>query len=95
MTRTLSALVTAISDVLTTRGTSDDQLLLWAKTEYGNDWQYAYRWMKENPGSVPFTKTIKTEIKKEQKHDEYFGVQLLCCLRSSITNDKKLFCKIN
>lgn len=74
MTRTLSALVTAISDALTTRGTSDDQLLLWAKTEYGNDWQYAYRWMKENPGSVPFTKTIKTEIKKEQKHDEYFGV---------------------
>ena len=54
MTRTLSALVTAISDVLTPRNTSDAQLLLWAKTEYGNDWQYAYRWMKENPGTVPF-----------------------------------------
>ena len=42
MTRTLSALVTAISDVFTPSGTSDAQLLLWAKTEYGNDWQYAY-----------------------------------------------------
>ena len=76
MTRTLSALVTAISDVFTPSGTSDAQLLLWAKTEYGNDWQYAYRWMKENPGTVPFKKVNKTNIKEEENKydDEYFGV---------------------
>ena len=75
MTRTLSALVTAISDVLTPSTTSDAQLLLWAKTEYGNDWQYAYRWMKENPGTVPFNKPVNKIVKKEKKYnDEYFGV---------------------
>ena len=75
MTRTLSALVTAISDVFTPSTTSDAQLLLWAKTEYGNDWQYAYRWMKENPGTVPFNKPVNKIVKKEKKYDdEYFGV---------------------
>ena len=75
MTRTLSALVTAISDVFTPSTTSDAQLLLWAKTEYGNDWQYAYRWMKENPGTVPFNKPVNKIVKMEKKYDdEYFGV---------------------
>ena len=75
MTRTLSALVTAISDVFVTKGSSDADLLLWAKTEYGNDWQYAFQWMKENPGTVPFkTPAVKTTIKKDTKNDEYFGV---------------------
>jgi len=75
MTRTLSALVTAISDALTPKGSTDSQLLLWAKTEYGNDWQYAYRWMKENPGTVPFNKpVVKIEVQKDKEHDEYFGV---------------------
>tara|TARA_B100001113_G_C20638281_1_gene417928 strand:+ start:305 stop:532 length:228 start_codon:yes stop_codon:yes gene_type:complete len=75
MTRTLSALVTAISDVFTPKGVADSQLLLWAKTEYGSDWQYAYRWMKENPGSVPFRKSVaKKEINKEIENDQYFGV---------------------
>ena len=75
MTRTLSALVTAISDVFTPSGTSDAQLLLWAKTEYGNDWRYAFNWMKDNPGTVPFNKPVKKTVKKEKKYDdEYFGV---------------------
>lgn len=75
MTRTLSALVTAISDVFVTKGSSDADLLLWAKTEYGNDWQYAFQWMKENPGTVPFkTPAVKTTIKKDTTNDEYFGV---------------------
>lgn len=75
MTRTLSALVTAISDVLTPSTTSDAQLLLWAKTEYGNDWRYAFNWMKDNPGTVPFNKPVKKIVKKEKKYDdEYFGV---------------------
>lgn len=78
MTRTLSALVTAISDVFVTKSkSSDSDLLLWAKTEYGNDWQYAFQWMKENPGTVPFKTpaVIKTTtIKKDTTNDEYFGV---------------------
>tara|TARA_A100001011_G_scaffold239234_1_gene247207 strand:- start:715 stop:942 length:228 start_codon:yes stop_codon:yes gene_type:complete len=75
MTRTLSALVTAISDVFVTKSSSDADLLLWAKTEYGNDWQYAFQWMKENPGTVPFkTPAVKTTIKKDTTNDEYFGV---------------------
>tara|TARA_A200000159_G_scaffold164391_1_gene193809 strand:- start:1926 stop:2153 length:228 start_codon:yes stop_codon:yes gene_type:complete len=75
MTRTLSALVTAISDVFVTKGSSDADLLLWAKTEYGNDWQYAFQWMKENPGTVPFkTPAVKPTIKKDTTNDEYFGV---------------------
>ncbi len=76
MTRTLSALVTAISDVFTTKTASDADLLLWAKTEYGDDWQYAFQWMKANPGNVPFkTPTVKKVVKEEKKlDDEYFGV---------------------
>jgi hypothetical protein len=77
MTRTLSALVTAISDVFVTKHKSSDaDLLLWAKTEYGNDWRYAFQWMKDNPGAVPFKTpaVIKTAIKKDITNDEYFGV---------------------
>ena len=38
------------------RGLSDshrNQLMTWAKTEYGNDWQYAYDFMLKNRGRAP------------------------------------------
>ena len=33
--------------------------------------------MDERESVQKFTKTIQTEIKKEQKHDEYFGVPII------------------
>lgn len=76
MTRILSALIAAVSGVFTTKTTSDADLILWAKTEYSNDWRYAFQWMKEHPGSVPFNRpNIKNIAKQEKKlNDEYFGV---------------------
>ena len=36
------------------RGTSSrDELLTWAKTEYGKDWHYAYNFMLNNNGRAP------------------------------------------
>jgi len=32
---------------------SENELLVWAKTEYGNDWRYAYQHMLENKGKAP------------------------------------------
>ena len=34
-------------------GNSRNDLLTWAKTEYGNDWQYAYRFMLDHNGRAP------------------------------------------
>ena len=33
--------------------TRKDQLLVWAKTEYPKDWQYAYNHMLNNDGHPP------------------------------------------
>ena len=33
--------------------TSRNDLLTWAKTEYGNDWRYAYEFMLANNGRAP------------------------------------------
>jgi hypothetical protein len=30
-----------------------NDLLTWAKTEYGNDWRYAYEFMLKNNGRAP------------------------------------------
>ena len=44
-----------------------------AKTEYKNDWQYAYHFMLNNPGKVPsihkgqFTKLAKNDNKEPVK----------------------------
>lgn len=38
------------------RGMTDshrNQLLTWAKTEYGNDWKYAYDFMLKHNGRAP------------------------------------------
>ena len=31
----------------------DRDMLIWAKTEYGKDWQYAYQYMINNNGKSP------------------------------------------
>ena len=40
------------------RGASDEQLLIWAKTEYGNDWAYAYQQMRDT-GKPPVMKNVE------------------------------------
>jgi hypothetical protein len=36
------------------RSTSyENELLTWAKTEYGNDWRFAYQHMLDNHGKAP------------------------------------------
>lgn len=37
---------------------SQSDLLVWAKTEYGKDWQWAYEFMLSNPGMTPDPKKI-------------------------------------
>ena len=32
---------------------NDSDLIRWAKTEYGSNWQIAYQQMKNNPGKLP------------------------------------------
>jgi len=34
------------------------ELLTWAKTEYGNDWQYAYDYMLNHNGAAPTSQQI-------------------------------------
>jgi len=31
----------------------EKDMLTWAKTEYGNDWEYAYRYMLNHKGQAP------------------------------------------
>ena len=33
-------------------------LVVWAKTEYGEDWRWAYHCMKRNPGTIPHVNRI-------------------------------------
>jgi len=51
MTHLLSGLMSWMKS-----GLSDshrNQLLTWAKTEYGKDWEYAYNFMLKNHGRAP------------------------------------------
>ena len=32
---------------------SDNDILIWAKTEYGRDWRYAYEYMIRSKGNTP------------------------------------------
>jgi|MEHZ01.3.fsa_nt_MEHZ010977879.1_8 hypothetical protein len=45
-----------------TRGAKDDQLLLWAKTEYGNDWRYAYQVMRDTGDGPRYKHKFETGI---------------------------------
>jgi hypothetical protein len=40
------------------RGNSRNDLLTWAKTEYGNDWKYAYEFMLQHNGRAPSLREI-------------------------------------
>lgn len=37
-------------------------LLTWAKTEYANDWQFAYYYMLNNQGKAPLNHTRGIEL---------------------------------
>ena len=37
---------------------NDSDLIRWAKTEYGKDWQDAYYQMKTKPGVIPTIKGV-------------------------------------
>jgi len=47
------SILTTIKKLLTSKKTSEAELLRWAQTEYGKDWQTAYYQMKNNPGKIP------------------------------------------
>jgi hypothetical protein len=36
----------------------NDSYLVWARTEYKNDWQFAYQHMLENNGAAPTRKDL-------------------------------------
>lgn len=43
---------------LFTAKTSEADLIRWAQTEYGKDWQNAYLQMKKNPGKIPSVRGV-------------------------------------
>lgn len=43
---------------LFTAKTSEADLVRWAQTEYGKDWQSAYMQMKKNPGKIPSVRGV-------------------------------------
>jgi hypothetical protein len=49
----MKSLYKFLRNVLLSRHATDAELIRWAQTEYGNDWQTAYYQMKANPGKVP------------------------------------------
>jgi len=51
MTHLISGLMSWVNSGSTKRHRND--LLTWAKTEYGNDWRYAYEFMLANNGRAP------------------------------------------
>lgn len=43
---------------LFTAKTSEADLIRWAQTEYGQNWQAAYYQMKKNPGKIPSVRGV-------------------------------------
>ena len=53
MAITTSSLMSWVKRLTVSKQASDSDLIRWAQTEYGNDWETAYYQMKHNPGKVP------------------------------------------
>ena len=52
-------LFTGLVDIFTKSKTKEKtNMMIWAKTEYGNDWQFAYQFMLDT-GRPPSDKDIK------------------------------------
>ena len=49
---TFNGLVSLLGNPLPTRK-FEKEMLTYAKTEYGKDWQFAYQYMLEHSGSAP------------------------------------------
>jgi len=54
----MTHLISGLMSWMKRGGHSRDELLTWAKTEYGNDWQYAYDYMLNNNGAAPTSQQI-------------------------------------
>jgi len=46
-------ILSIFKNLFTAKRSSDADLLRWAQTEYGKNWQAAYYQMKHNPGKIP------------------------------------------
>ena len=47
-------LFTGLVNIFTKSKTrQESNMMTWAKTEYGNDWQFAYQYMLDHSGSAP------------------------------------------
>ena len=53
MTHLISGLMSWVKSESTSNKSYRGELLTWAKTEYGNDWQYAYDYMLNHNGRAP------------------------------------------
>ncbi len=51
-TATFNGLVSLLGNAAP-RTNREREMLTYAKTEYGNDWQYAYQYMIDHSGSAP------------------------------------------
>ena len=58
MTHLISGLMSWVKSESTSNKSYRGELLTWAKTEYGNDWQYAYDHMLNNHGKAPTSQQI-------------------------------------
>jgi len=50
-------ILSILKNLFTVR-TSEADLVRWAQTEYGKDWQNAYMQMKKNPGKIPSVRGV-------------------------------------
>ena len=51
-------ILSIFKNLFTAKRSSDADLLRWAQTEYGKDWQNAYLQMKKNPGKIPSVRGV-------------------------------------
>ena len=58
MAITTSSLMSWVNRLFTSQQTSDSDLIRWAKTEYGDQWQEAYFQMKTKPGKIPTVRGV-------------------------------------
>ena len=51
-------MLSIFKNLFTAKRSSDADLLRWAQTEYGRNWQAAYYQMKKNPGKIPSVRGV-------------------------------------
>jgi hypothetical protein len=51
-------ILSIFKNLFKSKRSSDAELLRWAQTEYGKNWQAAYYQMKKNPGKIPSVRGV-------------------------------------